>query len=117
MERKRIQSYKTYREKIKDFFSIKEIFSYCIYGAGENCSFVTDLMKEMYPKANLVCIFDKYKRGKKRGVEIIAPESSEKEFSYAIITTRRGLQEAKDFFKQYKGKSIPSVVCCSQQLS
>ncbi|MGN0739636.1 MAG: polysaccharide pyruvyl transferase family protein [Treponema sp.] len=94
MNRNRFEPYKLFRNKLKTFYKNAKNFSYAIYGAGVHCSFIYELMQEMYPEAKLVCIFDKYKRGQRYGVDIISPDTKRNDFSSAIITTARGKDEA-----------------------
>ena len=115
MKRNRLETYKLFREKLRDFYKETKDFSYAIYGAGEHCGFIYELMQEMYPTSKLVCIYDKYKTGTRYGVNILSPDKK-MNYESVIITTARGKDEAIANIKKLNSE-VPMVVCCSQQSS
>ena len=84
MSRQRFITNKTFKEKLEKFYG-QNCSTYCIYGAGEHCFFVYEIMNELYPNAKLTCIVDKYKTGNRFGAPIISPlKMNEYDFSSVL---------------------------------
>lgn len=93
-------------EKLKNLqekYSGEDEFRYMIWGIGVHGKRAYSMMKELFPKAVLVGVVDKYYDGKLGNVSVIkTSEVKEKlgEFEYALITTHLGRMEAVEEMKR-----------------
>lgn len=82
-------------EQLRKKYSVDDKFNYAIWGCGCHAIFAHDLMREMFPKAVLQVVVDRYKRGNAFGVPIISEKQLVKyNIDHVCITTNPGLQEA-----------------------
>lgn len=97
-ERRKTQYYKSFRNrilKLREKYQMDAKFSYVIWGGGCHAHFAYDLMNELYPKARLCAVVDKYKKGVMFGVPIIKGEELRKyNVDHVCITTNPGKAEA-----------------------
>lgn len=97
-DRKRTSYYKCFRNRLKHLenqFTSQDSFSYGIWGAGCHAIFAHDLMNELFPKAKLRVVIDKYKSGNMFGVPIIRGNDIDQyDIQHICITTNPGLREA-----------------------
>lgn len=82
-------------------------FPYLIWGGGVHGKRAFSMMKELFPKAELVAVVDKYMEGSMFEKPIIRKERiAEFQFDYTLITTHLGRFEAvetlKDLNKEYQ---------------
>lgn len=95
--RNKTEYYKMFRQKLMDMYERyhDREFTYAIWGAGNHSLFVYELMKEIYPKAKLLVVIDKYKTGSKFGVPIIrSDELAKYNVEHVCISTKPGTPEA-----------------------
>lgn len=121
-ERNKVTYYKCFRnrlEKLQAQYKDGE-FKYAIWGAGAHAIFAHELVQEMYPKAELKVVIDKYKTGSLFGVPIDCGENLGKyNVDHVCITTNPGKAEAIDSCRLLWGESGDSnyTIITSQQKS
>ena len=117
-KRDKIETYLTFRNVLrKEMCHSREDFRYAIWGAGYHASYAFELMQEMFPKARLSAVVDKYKTGTFHGVPIQRGEMlSSENVDHLIITTIPGKEEALTWRNAF-APQIPYTVICSQQKS
>lgn len=97
MDRHRADYYGYFRRRIasiKDRF-LDGKFTYIIWGAGLHSGYTYDLIREIYPNANLKAVIDKYEEGQRFGLDIIREKDlNQIQFDFAFITTKPGTLEA-----------------------
>ena len=75
-----------------------------IWGVGNYFEITYGKIKEFFPDAEIVGIFDKYKRGTKHGMEIRSPDDIRKEWvDHVFITTVMGKDEAVQQMREKYG--------------
>lgn len=92
-------NYKLYKrlEIFKKQYGTNDNFKYIIWGAGVHGRLAYSMMKEMYPNAVLICVIDKYVRGKMFDCDIKGIDGVDNlSFDCAIVTTHPGRFEATD---------------------
>ena len=115
-DRNRTEYYGIFYERVRQL-ELKEDFEYIIWGAGHHGNYTYDIVKNIFPKAKLVSVVDKYKVGKFHGVSIIKPEEVfQKRFDHAFITTVPGKNEAISTLT-LMGKEQNCTMITSQMLS
>lgn len=96
-------------------------FKYVIWGAGLHSGYAYDIIKELYPKAELVAVTDKYERGIRFGKDIICGDSlnAKTYFDIAFITTKPGTPEGINKMEEIFGEKAKEhyLVITSQQKS
>lgn len=115
--------YQCFRERIeglKTKHNSDSCFPYIIWGAGQHCYYAYGLISEIFPKAQLTAIVDKYQTGKRLGVEIIkGAELETVPFEHVFITTVPGKMEAINKLECIHGQDAPNyyTLITSQQKS
>lgn len=96
IQRNRTDLYRNFKHKLKYInTNNNKIINYAIWGKGMHCRYVYDLMKEMYPEINLVCIIDKFKSGYFKSIKIVREsELSMYDIDLLLITTVPGTNDA-----------------------
>lgn len=106
--RKKTEYYKSFKKELKKIeINLENTkFNYMIWGAGAHALFAYELMSEMYPRATLCAVIDKYKTGVMFGkIPIIKQEDiCNYEFEHICITTNPGKYEALDECKKLWGE-------------
>ena len=122
MTRNRVDYYGYFRKRIIEI--VKKInndkFRYIIWGAGLHSGYAYDIIKELYPNAELKAVIDKYETGKRFGIDIQkGSDFSDKDFDIAFITTRPGTPDAIEKMEEFFGDKAENhyVVITSQQKS
>ena len=117
-KREKIETYLTFRNILRrEVRPAKANFRYALWGAGYHASYAYDLMSELFPKAVLSCVVDKYKTGKFHGVPIIRGEDLKpSELDHLLITTTPGTAEALAW-RDRLARDKPYTLICSQQKS
>lgn len=98
-------------------FNKDDVFNYAIWGAGLNGGYVYQIMKELFPYANLTVIVDKYKSGKKYGVPIISSgQLSEYNIQHVVISSSPAVSEAIECLEKiFKDKEKHYTIAVTQQ--
>lgn len=106
MDRNRIKPYKFFREKIMQILKNKKgRFRYMIWGAGCHCRYAYEIIQDIYPQAELVCVVDKFKKGTFKNIPIVSSEFiANKDIDYIFITTVPGTQDALNWISMQKLK-------------
>jgi len=90
--------YQLFRKRLEELlrkFNYNSDFPYVIWGSGQHCYYAYGLISEIFPKAKLTAIVDKYQTGRRLGVEIIKEaELGTVQFKHVFITTAPGKMEA-----------------------
>lgn len=120
--RNKAEYYKCFRNrilKLRQKYSKDAEFAYAIWGGGCHALFAYDLMCELYPKAKLKAVVDKYKEGKMFNVPIIKGQELEKyHVAHVCITTNPGKTEAiAECEKIAPGDDCFYTIITSQQMS
>lgn len=115
--RVRITPYLGFRNQIKKISIDKNAkFNYAIWGKGNHCRYAYELVNEMYPHANLVCVVDKYKEGIFKNVKVIKESELDKyKIDIMLITTVPGKKEAIQWLEKHK--TIKYLIITSQNRS
>ena len=122
MDRDRVDYYGYFRTRIGRAGEMagRRDFRYIIWGAGLHSGYAYDIIRELYPEAELVSVIDKYERGVRFGKEIIPGEKlTEKNFDVAFITTKPGTPDAVEKMAQLFGPEAERrcIIVTSQQKS
>lgn len=99
--------------KLREKYNSDDKFNYIIWGIGVHGKRAYSMMKELFPKAILVGVVDKYYEGEIGNVSTIkTSEVKEKlgNFDYALITTHLGRMEAVEEMKR-RNKEIGRDYC------
>ena len=121
--RNKTEFYQLFRKRIeglKNKYNRDSSFPYIIWGAGQHCYYAYGLISEIFPKAKLTAIVDKYQIGKRLGVEIIkGAELETVPFEHVFITTLPGKNEAINKLECIHGQDAPNhyTLITSQQKS
>lgn len=121
--REKTEFYKLFRmrlEALSNKFSRESSFRYLIWGAGQHCYYAKGLIDEIFPKAKIISIVDKYQTGKRLGVDIISPSEVESvDFDHVFITSVPAKNEAIDKLKMLFGNEAENnyTLIVSQQKS
>ena len=122
--RKRVKTdyYKSFRRSLGIIHGKyrNDSFTYVIWGAGNHSLFAYQLMSEMYPKAKLIAVVDRFKKGTKFGVPIIAGKDISLYMpDHVCISTKPGLEDALSGCKEIYGDDYKShyTIVSSQQES
>lgn len=120
MDRKRVDYYGYFRKRIKNAEKIagSKKFKYIIWGAGLHSGYAYDIIKELYPEAQLTAVIDKYEKGTRFGKKIITgDEFTATDFDVAFITTKPGTPDALAKLQEFFGDKAKdkSIIVTSQQ--
>lgn len=122
MNRNRVDYYGYFRTRIARAGEMagRNDFRYIVWGAGLHSGYAYDIIREMYPQAELVSVIDKYEKGERFGRKIISGEQlTETNFDIAFITTKPGtfdaVQKMEDLFGMQAEKRF--IIVTSQQNS
>ena len=120
MNRERVETYRYFKTLLRLLdrkYGNNNDFQYVIWGAGFHCDFAYELMNKLYPKARLVAVVDKYKRGTFREVRIISCDDlASLTYDHILVTTHKGKDEAVSWIKQY-APDVDYTLIMSQQMS
>lgn len=113
--------YQAFRKKlslVKEQCDKEEKPTYAIWGGGTHAIFAYNLMNEIVPKAKLLVVLDKYKRGKKFGVPIVEGKWLHNyDVSHVLITSKAAIAEACEKCEEIWGKDSEAyyTILSSQQ--
>lgn len=119
MNRNRVKPYRYFRHILKNVESKykNNSFKYAIWGAGFHCDYAYELIKEMYPNAEILAVVDKYKSGTYENVQIIkSNQLFDYDIDYLFITTLKGKNDALEWV-QKNNPELPYLFIMSQQKS
>ena len=122
MNRNRVDYYGYFRTRIGRASKMtgRSDFRYIIWGAGLHSGYAYDIIREMYPQAELVSVIDKYEKGERFGRKIIPGEQlTETNFDIAFITTKPGTPDAVQKMEELFGVQAEKrfIIVTSQQNS
>ena len=97
MDRERVDYYGYFTKRIRKASEMTgtDKFKYIIWGAGQHGGYAYDIIRKLYPKAELLAVIDKYEKGMRFGKRIITGDQlKDRNFDVAFITTKPGTPDA-----------------------
>lgn len=122
MDRNRVDYYGYFRTRIGRAGEMagRRDFRYIIWGAGLHSGYAYDIIREMYPEAEVISVIDKYEKGMRFGKEIVSGDKiTEVNFDIAFITTKPGTPDAVQKMTELFGAEAGGryIIVTSQQNS
>ena len=106
MDRQRVDYYGYFTKRIRKASEMTgtDKFKYIIWGAGLHSGYAYDIIRQMYPEAELMAVIDKYEKGTRFGKEIITGDQlADANFDLAFITTKPGTPDAISKMQEFFG--------------